>query len=780
MAAGITPQSGLLEINGRLKVNEAINPNDVLTRNSLGKKSEKSFFANQAINTISGTTPIVVAIDDTDAYDITTGLPKGKVFDNFTDKIIGIATIDVADQNIGLAITTGLITTNLDSTGQSINDTVYADPTNGQLTLSITDKPIGYLLTIGANAKIYVSLAEASGGSGQLDIDNYIIDGVASTGDILTFVAYDDAAAVPVNGIGGSPTITFTKNTVNALRTGGDWLITKTAANSQGQGIAYEFTIEEGDKNKVFDITFNLKTSANYVTGDMGVYIYDVDNSVIINTNNVNIAQGQGKYLGKFFATGALNYRLLFHIQTTNANAYTVQLDNIRAEQEKRVTSFAGSDWIAFPSVAAGTLITATTTSPTYGTVAQNVAYWRRVGDSMEIIWDYRQTTAGSNGVGKYLFNLPPGFTIDTSRLAVNTVTPTSSVGKMTMVTGLTSEYAFADAYVYSNTQLWVFGAYSNNASGNTLFTWGSGGFGFPGTTTSYHLKATVPISGWSSNINLIQSQTEFAYNTDTSTSVDDTTDFGYGPEGVNIVAISKPSGIVKKRVRFRTPIQITDKIEVEVNNGAGWQSLPYAELAGANGLIKQFSGDEFDDVTPRYSGLGYQIVNSTDVDVVFGGETAGFSRLGQFTAWGNVTSFKWRVRKSTGSAVGEVAPFVGAKYNTTVSAASSSSAPVQWSNKEYDTHNAVTTGAVWKFTAPIAGYYNISGVFQTSGVQQWSTLYKNGIVKMNGAEHETSKWVGFNYYEYLARGEYVDVRAGSPGAVSADIKFWIAISKIG
>lgn len=50
MAAGITPQSGLLEINGRLKVNEAINPNDVLTRNSLGKKSEKSFFANELID----------------------------------------------------------------------------------------------------------------------------------------------------------------------------------------------------------------------------------------------------------------------------------------------------------------------------------------------------------------------------------------------------------------------------------------------------------------------------------------------------------------------------------------------------------------------------------------------------------------------------------------------------------------------------------------------------------------------------------------------------------
>lgn len=779
MAAGITPQSGLLEINGRLKVNEAINPNDVLTRNSLGKKSEKSFFANQAINTISGTTPIVVAIDDTDAYDITTGLPKGKVFDNFTDKIIGIATIDVADQNIGLAITTGLITTNLDSTGQSINDTVYADPTNGQLTLSITDKPIGYLLTIGANAKIYVSLAEASGGSGQLDIDNYIIDGVASTGDILTFVAYDDAAAVPVNGIGGSPTITFTKNTVNALRTGGDWLITKTAANSQGQGIAYEFTIEEGDKNKVFDITFNLKTSANYVTGDMGVYIYDVDNSVIINTNNVNIAQGQGKYLGKFFATGALNYRLLFHIQTTNANAYTVQLDNIRAEQEKRVTSFAGSDWIAFPSVAAGTLITATTTSPTYGTVAQNVAYWRRVGDSMEIMWDYRQTTAGTAGSGTYLFNLPPGFTIDTSRLAVNTSFTQSIVGWWDVRDGVGPNRGRGRVGVYSTTQLWVDGSH-NSSGGVGLGVWNSAYFQFSiSADLSYSIRATIPISGWSSNVNLIQSQTEFAYNTDTSTSVDDTTDFGYGPEGVNFVAIVGGVGILKKRVRFRSPIQISDKIEVEVNNGNGWQSLPHAELGGGTGKFIDVFRGEMLNASDNYLGIGYKLVNSTDVDVIFGKFAAARSYTAM-TGWSDVTSFKWRVRKSAGSAVGEVAPFVGAKYNTTVSAASSSSAPVQWSNKEYDTHNAVTTGAVWKFTAPIAGYYNISGVFQTSGVQQWSTLYKNGIVKMNGAEHETSKWVGFNYYEYLARGEYVDVRAGSPGAVSADIKFWIAISKIG
>lgn len=779
MAAGITPQSGLLEINGRLKVNEAINPNDVLTRNSLGKKSEKSFFANQAINTISGTTPIVVAIDDTDAYDITTGLPKCKVFDDVTDKIIGIATIDVADQNIGLAITTGLITTNLDSTGRSINDTVYADPSNGQLTFSATDKPIGYLLTIGTNAKIYVSLAEASGGSGQLDIDNYIIDGVASTGDILTFIAYDDAAAIPVNGIGGSPTITFTNNTVNALRTGGDWLITKTAANSQGQGIAYEFTIEEGDKNKVFDITFNLKTSANYVTGDMGVYIYDVDNSVIINTNNVNIAQGQGKYLGKFFATGALNYRLLFHIQTTNANAYTVQLDNIRAEQEKRVTSFAGSDWIAFPSVAAGTLITATTTAPTYGTVAQNVAYWRRVGDSMEIMWDYRQTTAGTAGSGTYLFNLPPGFTIDTSRLAVNTSFTQSIVGWWDVRDGVGPNRGRGRVGVYSTTQLWVDGSH-NSSGGVGLGVWNSAYFQFSiSADLSYSIRATIPISGWSSNVNLIQSQTEFAYNTDTTAS-NNTSSFGYGPEGQ---LIGGSIGAYSKRVRFRTPIQITDKLEMEVWNGQGWQGLPYTDRASQLVIVTYQNRGVVSPGDPVDIGIGLKIVSSTDVDVLFGSYGYEGSVGSYDTTWAELASanFKWRVRKSAGSAVGEVAPFVGARYKGLVNTTSNTTTPIRWDIKDYDTHNTVTTGASWKFTAPISGYYSIKGSLSNISGTPGVVTYKNGTA-FTTLTYVDGLGNGFQLSDelFLNAGEYIDFRTTAGTTMGNLPNAFIAISKIG
>jgi hypothetical protein len=57
---------------------------------------------------------------------------------------------------------------------------------------------------------------------------------------------------------------------------------------------------------------------------------------------------------------------------------------------------------------------------------------------------------------------------------------------------------------------------------------------------------------------------------------------------------------------------------------------------------------------------------------------------------------------------MGEV---VAARYKT----ASGQSIPnntgtiVNFNIKEYDTHNAVTTGTNWKFTAPVAGFYNIS-----------------------------------------------------------------------
>jgi hypothetical protein len=57
----------------------------------------------------------------------------------------------------------------------------------------------------------------------------------------------------------------------------------------------------------------------------------------------------------------------------------------------------------------------------------------------------------------------------------------------------------------------------------------------------------------------------------------------------------------------------------------------------------------------------------------------------------------------------------------------------VNFNTKEYDTHNAVTTGTNWKFTAPVAGFYNVSShvlysSFTSGGIGTVSlSISKNG-----------------------------------------------------
>lgn len=79
--------------------------------------------------------------------------------------------------------------------------------------------------------------------------------------------------------------------------------------------------------------------------------------------------------------------------------------------------------WVAF------TLdIDGSTTDPTQGTNTTN-AFWRRVGDSIDVNVSYEQTGAGTAGSGTYLFRLPQGLTLDASRGYASTDIHTGLVG---------------------------------------------------------------------------------------------------------------------------------------------------------------------------------------------------------------------------------------------------------------------------------------------------------------------------------------------------------------
>lgn len=121
--------------------------------------------------------------------------------------------------------------------------------------------------------------------------------------------------------------------------------------------------------------------------------------------------------------------------------------------------------------------------------------------------------------------------------------------------------------------------------------------------------------------------------------------------------------------------------------------------------------------------------------------------------------------------------PVVVARYETNASQSIPNVSPtiINFEDQVYDTHNAVTIGAAWKFTAPKTGYYAIHAriMFAVSGAWALSEqanifLNKNGgqISNLNRSTHwdtsavtNTMSVVGSDIVQ-LAAGDYIDLQA--------------------
>jgi hypothetical protein len=114
------------------------------------------------------------------------------------------------------------------------------------------------------------------------------------------------------------------------------------------------------------------------------------------------------------------------------------------------------------------------------------------------------------------------------------------------------------------------------------------------------------------------------------------------------------------------------------------------------------------------------------------------------------------------------------------------------------DTHSAVTVGAAWKFTAPVAADYVVSVAILIGATNQWAAgesadlrLWKNGALfrgldrkdNFSGATAQYMQLSG-NTTIYLTTGEYIDVRliqmSGiSLGLFASVVNNWISIYRI-
>lgn len=150
--------------------------------------------------------------------------------------------------------------------------------------------------------------------------------------------------------------------------------------------------------------------------------------------------------------------------------------------------------------------IGAATTPPTPGTSTSS-AKWRRVGDSMEIIYYFAQTGAGSGGSGTYLFPLPNitdcggQCLVDTSKITATTANANGNgahiAGVANFSNGSTPSSSATGpgiAIVYNTSNIAIMG---NGGTGAQMSVIGSSSFGIGQVAVNYSFSVRVPIQGW-------------------------------------------------------------------------------------------------------------------------------------------------------------------------------------------------------------------------------------------------------------------------------------------
>lgn len=153
-------------------------------------------------------------------------------------------------------------------------------------------------------------------------------------------------------------------------------------------------------------------------------------------------------------------------------------------------SSNQNSNWVSYPLI-----IGAVTTSPNKATTPDvDSACWRRSGDSMEITYSYAHTNnaGAAAGSGIYLFSLPSGYTIDSSKVVISADTQQGIVGSMAVETVADGKASGALA-TYTNTAL-----ASRVANSSVDGDVGSVLWDLADTTVKYSFSARVPILGWS------------------------------------------------------------------------------------------------------------------------------------------------------------------------------------------------------------------------------------------------------------------------------------------
>lgn len=553
-------------------------------------------------------------------------------------------------------------------------------------------------------------------------------------------------ANFPVDGTGGSPTVTWTQSSSSPLTGTDSFLFTKDAANRQGQGASYDFTIDSASKARVMQISFDYQVaSGTFVAGSSGVdsdvevYIYDVTNAQIIQPTTYKLFSSTTSPPAHFVAnfqtaSNSTSYRLIFHVATTSASAYTVQFDSVTVAPSTYTYGTPVTDWQSY--------------TPT-GSWAANSTYtgqWRRVGSDMEV--QAQVALSGLPTAASLTVNIPSGYTIDTSRLVNSSAIQGSFLG-----TASGKSAGSLNQWIVKYSSTTAVGLYYQSGVANANMT--AIDATHPGTFASgdnVNLTFKVPILGWSSSVQMSDSapQSDIVFTgTQSSQAVTGAT--------TNLTLTATRDSISGWSTNIFT-----------VPTAGDYLASGSALLSGAGAMAVYKNGSLFgyfssDDAGSQAS-AGAQLLSG-----LVAGDTISFRCSQSLTITsGHFSIFKLASSQTIGATETQAAKMVGTSGATYTSG---NTTIVPYSTVSYDYNGLATTGSSAKMTAQVAGLYevcggvSVNGGTTTNGNAYQLFAYDNGSLINNLAAYN-----GRGAAESIYLNGCIDMKLNAADAI--DIRF--------
>lgn len=145
--------------------------------------------------------------------------------------------------------------------------------------------------------------------------------------------------------------------------------------------------------------------------------------------------------------------------------------------------------WTAFT-----TIISATTTPPTPGTIAVNTSSYFLMGKMLYLKYYFYQTNNGSGGSGIYLFSIPPGFTINTTVVPTNSNLPNFGAALCYIQNGGASNTGIGTPYFFDSTHYAILANASGSTTVQAVTGTGVGWYSIQGQIIGYSVSIEIPI----------------------------------------------------------------------------------------------------------------------------------------------------------------------------------------------------------------------------------------------------------------------------------------------